>query len=164
MPDLKDRNTAHDAWLEHAIALSRQHMQANDGGPFGAVIVRNDQLIAEGYNCVTSSFDPTAHAEIVAIRRACEKLQSFDLSGCVLYSSCEPCPMCLGATYWSRVDALYFANTRHDAAAINFDDALIYRELQLDPHARKLPTFHRPHPNAKAVFDEWMNKSDKIRY
>ncbi len=154
-----------DALLARAVELSRAHMESGAGGPFGAVIATRDgRIIAEGWNGVTSGNDPTAHAEVVAIRRACEALGTFDLSGHVIYSSCEPCPMCLGAVYWARLDRLVFANSRVDAAAIGFDDALIYDEIPKPIEARLLPTQHQPTVEAKAVFADWLKKADRIPY
>lgn len=151
--------------LRHAVALSKHHMDAGAGGPFGAVIAdRSGLILAEGFNRVTSANDPTAHAEITAIRRACEALGRFDLSGHVIYSSCEPCPMCLGAIYWARLDRIVYANTRVEAAAIGFDDQLIYDEIGLAPHERSVPATHMPLDAAASVFAEWASKSDKIRY
>jgi tRNA(Arg) A34 adenosine deaminase TadA len=154
-----------DALLARAVNLSRLHMEAGAGGPFGAVIATKDgRIIAEGWNGVTSGNDPTAHAEVVAIRRACAALGTFDLSGHVIYSSCEPCPMCLGAIYWARLDRLVFANSRADAAAIGFDDARIYDEIPKPIEARLLPTVHRPSREATAVFADWLKKADRIPY
>ncbi|MCA3640236.1 MAG: nucleoside deaminase [Methylobacterium sp.] len=154
-----------DALLARAVNLSRLHMEEGAGGPFGAVIATKDgRIIAEGWNGVTSGNDPTAHAEVVAIRRACAALGTFDLSGHVIYSSCEPCPMCLGAIYWARLERLVFANSRADAAAIGFDDARIYDEIPKPIEARLLPTVHRPSREATAVFAEWLKKADRIPY
>jgi tRNA(Arg) A34 adenosine deaminase TadA len=151
--------------LQHAVALSREHMRLGAGGPFGAVIVDGTgKIVSEGWNCVTSSNDPTAHAEVTAIRRACEALGRFDLAGHVIYSSCEPCPMCLAAIYWARLDRLVFANSRDEAAAIGFDDAAIYAEIPKPIEARSIPTTHLPSVEAKAVFAEWMAKADRIAY
>jgi guanine deaminase len=151
-------------WLTHAIDLSRRHMQANAGGPFGAVIVRNDTLLAEGWNQVTSAADPTAHAEVVAIRAACRTLGSFSLAGCVLYTSCEPCPMCLAAAYWARVDRIVFAAGRADAAAIGFDDAFIYEQIALPVEQRSLPMQQALRDDAVQVFRMWQQKADKTPY
>ncbi len=151
-------------FLAKAAALSRSGMEAGSGGPFGAVIVKNGQIIAEGWNEVTSTKDPTAHAEVVAIRRACQALDAFSLEGAVIYSSCEPCPMCLSAIYWARLDRLIFANTRDQAAAVGFDDAFLYEEVPKPPLARSLPTEHRPLPEAEAVFAAWADKADKTSY
>lgn len=154
-----------EALLARAVQLSRLHMEEGAGGPFGAVIATKDgRIIAEGWNGVTSGNDPTAHAEMVAIRRACAALGTFDLSGHVIYSSCEPCPMCLGAVYWARLERLVFANSRADAAAIGFDDARIYDEIPKPIEARLLPTVHRPSREATAVFAEWLKKVDRIPY
>lgn len=150
--------------MARAIALSREKMREGLGGPFGAVIVKDNAVIAEGFNLVTSSHDPTAHAEVVAIRNAAEKLQTHDLSGLEIYSSCEPCPMCLAAIYWARLDRLYFANNRADAAAIGFDDAVIYEQISLPLQARTLPCIHTPSPAASAIFQEWQDKPDKTPY
>ncbi len=157
----------HHSAKEHlrcAIQLSAEKMRANIGGPFGAVIVRRGEVIAEGFNQVTSSNDPTAHAEIVAIRAACEKLGSFSLIGCEIYSSCEPCPMCLASIYLARLDALYFSNTRQEAAAIGFDDEFLYREIPRPITERKIPTRRIKLDEAIAVFDEWRIKPDKVMY
>lgn len=151
--------------LQQAVALSREHMRKGSGGPFGAVITdRSGKIISEGWNCVTSSNDPTAHAEVTAIRRACADLGRFDLAGHVIYSSCEPCPMCLAAIYWARLDRLVFANSRDEAAAIGFDDAAIYAEIPKHIEARSIPTTHLPSDEARAVFAEWMEKADRIAY
>src|SRR5215471_21434342 len=128
--------------MRRAVALSAEKMRAGLGGPFGCVIARNGEIIAEGSNHVTSANDPTAHAEVVAIREACRKLGTFSLEGCELYTSCEPCPMCLGAIYWARLDRVYYANTRVDAAAIGFDDAAIYREFGKPIDGRAVPFIH----------------------
>jgi guanine deaminase len=151
-------------FLLRAIELSRERMEAGLGGPFGAVIVRDGVIIAEGWNEVTSSCDPTAHAEVTAIRRACTAVGDFSLRGATLYSSCEPCPMCLAATYWARVDRLVYANTRSQAAAIGFDDEFLYGEMPKDPAERSLPTNHLPLSEAEHVFDLWSRKTDKIAY
>jgi guanine deaminase len=153
-----------DHWLQRAIDLSLQYMQANVGGPFGAVIVRGDQLVAEGWNQVTSSVDPTAHAEVVAIRHACKALGNFSLAGCVLYTSCEPCPMCLAAAYWARIDRIVFAAGRNDAAAIGFDDAFIYDQLPLPIDARSLPMQQALRDDAVKVFQMWQQKMDRMPY
>ena len=151
-------------WLRRAIELSRDGMAADKGGPFGAVIVKDGTLLSEGSNQVTSDLDPTAHAEVVAIRRACRAVGDFSLAGCVLYTSCEPCPMCLSAAYWARVDRIVFAAQRDDAAAAGFDDAHIYRELALDPGDRSVPMVTLLRDEAKAVFAEWIEKEDRIPY
>ena len=150
--------------MRRAIALSRERMEAGDGGPFGAVVVRQGRIVGEGNNCVTTANDPTAHAEMVAIREACRTLDSFSLEGCDIYSSCEPCPMCLAAIYWARIGHLYFANSRADAARIDFDDDLIYREVALPIEDRSLPATRLLADEARAVFDEWLVKPDKVPY
>jgi len=134
------------------------------GGPFGCVIVKDDKIIAEGSNKVTFSNDPTAHAEIVAIRVACKKLNTFNLSGCDLYASCEPCPMCLSAIYWSHVDNIFYANTREDAKKINFDDSLIYSEISKKNEDRKIPIKQMLRDEALKAFEIWNKKTDKIEY
>lgn len=151
-------------FLLRAVELSRERMEQGLGGPFGAVLVRDGEIIAEGWNEVTSSLDPTAHAEVTAIRRACQAVGDFALQGATLYSSCEPCPMCLAATYWARIGRLVYANTRGQAAAIGFDDEFLYGEIPKDPAERSLPTQHMPLPEAERVFDLWRDKPDKIAY
>ena len=151
-------------FLNKSIELSRKNIIENVGGPFGAIITKNGKVIAEGSNQVTSTNDPTAHAEMVAIRKACQALNTFDLEGCEIYSSCEPCPMCLSAIYWARLDKIYFANSRQDAANIGFDDDFIYQEIPKPLESRKLSCVHVSSEDAKSVFQEWQNKSDKIEY
>lgn len=151
-------------FLKKSIELSRKNILDNVGGPFGAIITKDGKVIAEGSNQVTSSNDPTAHAEMVAIRKACQTLQTFDLAGCEIYSSCEPCPMCLSAIYWARLDKIYFANSRQDAASIGFDDDFIYQEIPKTLETRSLPCEHVVSAEAKTVFKEWMDKVDKIQY
>ena len=146
-----------------AINLSIESVN-NNGGPFGCVIVKNNKIIAEGYNKVTSSNDPTAHGEIVAIRNACNNLKTFNLSGTKLYSSCEPCPMCLSAIYWSHIDKVFFGNTRNDASKIGFDDNFIYEEFSKDLSSRKIPLIQILEIKAKKAFSLWEQKSDKIKY
>jgi len=153
-----------DDFMRRAIALSREKMDAGAGGPFGAVIVADGRIIAEGWNQVTSANDPTAHAEIVAIRAACAALDRFSLEGCEIYASCEPCPMCLAAIYWARLDRLYFANDRDDAARIGFDDDAIYREVALPIAARSIPTARLLPAEGRAALDAWEQKTDKVRY
>ena len=150
--------------LQRAIELATRGMDSGEGGPFGCVIVKNGTIIAEGYNRVTSENDPTAHAEIVAIRKACEALGSFQLTGCDLYTSCEPCPMCLGAIYWARPDHVYYAATRQDAAEAGFDDDFIYEELAISPEKRNIPFIKVDMNQAKQPFLLWSQKSDKIEY
>ncbi len=152
------------AFIERAVALSREHMERGHGGPFGAVIVKAGAIIAEGWNEVTSTNDPTAHAEIVAIRRACARLGTFSLASATIYASCEPCPMCLAAVYWARLDRLVFAQTREQAAAIGFDDALIYDEVAKPLTHRLLPVRHLPLASADAAFRAWTEKGDRIPY
>jgi guanine deaminase len=151
-------------FMQRALDLALERMRANKGGPFGAVIVRNSEVVAEGWNEVTSTNDPTAHAEVVAIRRACARLDTFDLSDCEIYASCEPCPMCLGAIYWARFRTLYYANTRQEAAQIGFDDEFIYREIPLDPATRSIPGVHLRTAQSHVPFAEWAVKPDKIKY
>lgn len=151
-------------FLERAIELSKQGMESNDGGPFGCVIVLNDEIIGEGNNMVTSSNDPTAHAEIVAIRNACKKLNSYQLTNCIIFTSCEPCPMCLGAIYWARPQKVIYANTREEAAAIEFDDDFIYHEINAEVAKRKIPFIHAPHPKATEIFETWKNWEGKQKY
>jgi tRNA(Arg) A34 adenosine deaminase TadA len=151
-------------FMGEAIRLSVEKMREGRGGPFGAVIVRDGQIISQGWNEVTSANDPTAHAEIMAIREACRKLGTFRLDGCELYASCEPCPMCLSAIYWARLGRLYFAATRQDAAAAGFDDELLYREIPLPFEQRQLVTRQCLREPALAAFAEWRDKADKIPY
>lgn len=151
-------------FMKKAISLSKTHMLKGHGGPFGAVIVRNGKVVAEGWNEVTSSNDPTAHAEVTAIRKASQKLKNFDLSDCEIYTSCEPCPMCLAAIYWARISKIYYANTREDAAKINFDDDFLYKEIKKDLHQRALPISQMGRPEALKVFKLWQSKQDKISY
>ncbi len=150
--------------MRRAVALSAEKMRAGLGGPFGAIIARDGKIIAEGHNQVTFGNDPTAHAEVVAIRAACRQLGSFSLQGCEMYSSCEPCPMCLGAIYWARLDRVYYANTRSDAAAIGFDDDHIYREFDKPIDGRVVPFIQLGSEEARQIFQEWLEKPDKIPY
>ena len=151
-------------FMREAIRLSIQMMRRGKGGPFGAVVVRGNRVVGRGCNEVTSGNDPTAHAEIVAIRDACRRLKTFQLEGCDLYTSCEPCPMCLSAMYWARLRSVYYGNTRRDAARIAFDDDFIYREVALPIRKRKLVMKQLLRDEALAAFVEWENKPDKIRY
>ncbi len=160
----KNQFDQHQQFLLEAIKEARKGMKAGKGGPFGAVIVKNGKIIARGCNQVTSTNDPTCHAEVDAIRKACAKLKSFELKDCVIYSSCEPCPMCLGAIYWARPKALYFAADRLRAAASNFDDALIYKEVPLPSGKRSLPTVQIKLSGRNEPFDEWDAKQDKTEY
>ena len=150
--------------MSKAVECSHHGMTHNYGGPFGAVVVKDNTVVATGWNNVTSSNDPTAHAEVTAIRNACKKLNTFDLSGCELYTSCEPCPMCLSAIYWARIDKIYYANTRKDAAKINFDDDFIYNEIPLALDKRKIPMEQIGREEAIKVFEEWAQKTDKTEY
>lgn len=152
------------AFMLEAIRLSREGMERNDGGPFGCVIVKDGMIVGRGNNRVTSSNDPTAHAEVVAIREACQTLNSFQLDGCELYTSCEPCPMCLGAIYWARPEKVYYACTREDAARVGFDDDFIYAELQKELRDRSIPVQQLMREDALLVFQDWMLKADKIKY
>lgn len=149
--------------MREAIRLSVDNVR-NGGGPFGAVIARDGKIVTTGVNRVTPDCDPTAHAEVSAIRAACKELGTFDLSGCEIYSSCEPCPMCLGAIYWAHLDKLYFGNNKHDAAEIGFDDAFIYEELDLKPADRRLPSEVLLPDEAISAFNDWKNKADKVEY
>ena len=149
--------------MMRAIELSENSVK-NGGGPFGAVIARQGEIVAEGSNCVTLHNDPTAHAEVTAIRNATQKLGTFDLSGCEIYTSCEPCPMCLGAIYWAHLDKIYYANNRKDAARIGFDDDFIYQELELKPEDRKKPSEVFLQSEARKAFDMWQDKTDKTEY
>lgn len=150
-------------FMRKAIELSKENIK-NNGGPFGAVIVKGGEIIATGVNRVTDSCDPTAHAEVSAIREATQKLQTFDLSGCEIYSSCEPCPMCLGAIYWARLDKLYYGNTQEDAKEIGFDDSFIYDELKLAPDERQLPSEKFLREEAIEAFKQWMKTENKTEY
>ena len=151
-------------FMREAIRLSFETMQNNTGGPFGAVIVKDGKIIARGFNRVVSTNDPTAHAEIVAIREACEVLKDFQLTGCEIYTSCEPCPMCLAAIYWARPDKVYYANSKSDAAGIGFDDQFIYDEINMDFSKRKIPLVRLMEDEALAAFNEWSSKEDKTKY
>lgn len=150
--------------MAEAIALSRTGMEANHGGPFGCIIVKGNEIVGRGNNKVTSSNDPTAHAEVVAIRDACKNLQSHQLEGCEVYTSCEPCPMCLGAIYWARPEKIYFANTRQDAAEIGFDDSMIYDEMAAGIAERKIPILPLGREDALKVFQGWQAKGDRKAY
>jgi tRNA(Arg) A34 adenosine deaminase TadA len=154
----------HAKFLSRAVEISGERMRAGDGGPFGAVIVKDGKVIAEGHNQVTSANDPTAHAEVVAIREACVALSRFDLSGCVIYASCEPCPMCLAAIYWARLEQVYYTNTREDAARIGFDDAAIYEEIGKPIGQRTIPMTRIDLSEAEAIFEEWLQMEDRVSY
>lgn len=164
-----DGETARDfhlTCLREAIRLSIENVERGSGGPFGAVVVKDGAIIGYGANAVTVTNDPTAHAEIVAIRRACSRLATFTLEGCTLYTSCEPCPMCLSAAYWARMDAIYYAATQDDAAAVGFDDAFLYRELALPLSARHLPMHlvREAEEMAKSAFTLWQQVETKTPY
>jgi guanine deaminase len=150
--------------MERAIALSLENVRAGSGGPFAALVVRNGSVVAEGTNQVTATLDPTAHAEVVAIRRACQVLKNFQLSDCELYTTCEPCPMCMGAIYWARFAKVYYANTRADAAKIGFDDSFIYDQLLLPLEARKIPMIPMMRDQALEAFREWGKSPNKAEY
>lgn len=157
-------NEQDETFLRKAIALAREGMERSDGGPFGCVIVKDGQVLGSGNNRVTSSNDPTAHAEVVAIRDACANLGTYQLDGCTVYTSCEPCPMCLGALYWARPARIVYAATRADAADAGFDDQLIYDELPLPPQQRKFPMEQRLGTEAAALFSAWKAMGTKLTY
>lgn len=164
LPDSPELRAQRAAFMRRAIDLSQQKMDENCGGPFGAVIVKNGKIVGEGWNQVTSTNDPTAHAEMVAIRNATQALGDYQLNGCEIYTSCEPCPMCLSALYWARIDRVFFGNTREDAGRIGFDDDFIYRELAQPDEKRSLPVSMFLRDEARIVFDNWMKKTDKTPY
>lgn len=151
-------------FMKRAIELAVENVRLERGGPFGAVIVRDGVIVAEGYNVVTSSCDPTAHAEVTAIRRACAALGSFHLGGCEIYTSCEPCPMCLGAIYWAHLDRIYFGCTHTDAAGAGFDDSAIYQEMRLPLTARRIPIVGMDRDSAMEAFDAWKVSNERVRY
>lgn len=151
-------------FMREAIKCSLEGMNSNAGGPFGAVIVKDGEIIAKGWNKVTSTNDPTAHAEVTVIREACKKLGTFDLTGCEIYTSCEPCPMCLSACYWAGLKKIYYGNTRKDAADINFDDDFIYKEIPLPMEDRTIPMEQVNREEAIKAFEEWLKKQDKVEY
>ncbi len=150
--------------MARAISLAANNVNSNNGGPFGAVVVKDGKIVGEGGNKVTVHNDPTAHAEIVAIRQAAKNLGTFDLSGCEIYASCEPCPMCLGAIYWSHIDRLFYAATKDDAAKANFDDSFIYAEIAKPKDQRQLQSVQLMREDAVKVFDEWIETEDKTPY
>jgi tRNA(Arg) A34 adenosine deaminase TadA len=150
--------------MKEAISLSQSGCMNNEGGPFGCVIVKDDVIVGRGNNKVICNNDPTAHAEINAIRDACKNLNRFQLEDCEIYTSCEPCPMCLGAIYWARPKVVYYANNRKDAAAIGFDDSMIYEEMNLELEKRKIPVIPLGRDEAIKVFEEWANKNNRISY
>jgi tRNA(Arg) A34 adenosine deaminase TadA len=153
-----------NSFMARAIQLSLDNVVSGQGGPFGAVVVKNDRIVAEGVNRVTSANDPTAHAEVVAIRKACAELGVFELSDCEIYTSCEPCPMCLGAIYWARLARIYFANLAEDASKIGFDDSFIYHEFGRPFPLRSIPMIQMMREQALAAFCAWQEKPNKIRY
>lgn len=153
----------HETFMKRAIELAQNSVK-NGGGPFGAVIVKGGEIVAEGSNCVTLDNDPTAHAEVTTIRKACKALNTFDLSGCVVYTSCEPCPMCLSAIYWARMDAIYYGCTKEDAKEIDFDDSFIYDEIALKPEKRSIPSEEIFRAEALSAFKMWDEKEDKTEY
>jgi guanine deaminase len=154
----------HEHFMREAIRLSEEGVRSGKGGPFGCVIVRAGKVVARGSNKVTSTCDPTAHAEVVAIREACRELSTFQLTDCTLYASCEPCPMCLSAIYWARIPKIFYANTRRDAAAIGFDDDFIYQQIPLAPEKRTIPMEPLLRGEAQKAFQEWAAKADKVKY
>lgn len=154
----------HTHFLQQAVALAADNVETGVGGPYGAVIVKDNQVIAASGNKVTQNVDPTAHAEIMAIRLACAKLNSFQLTDCILYTSCEPCPMCLGAIYWARLATVYFACSRHDAAEAKFDDSFIYDQIAISPAERSIAMHHVKIPNDVRPFEVWLEKVDKVPY
>jgi guanine deaminase len=158
------KNLMENPFMMRAIQLSIENVRLGRGGPFGAVVVKDDHILAEGSNQVTSRNDPTAHAEILAMRAACSKLGVFELHGCEIYTSCEPCPMCLGAIYWARLSRIYFANAAADASRIGFDDSLIYREIPLPPAQRAIPMIQMMREQALSAFHAWQEKPNKIVY
>ncbi|KRT16194.1 guanine deaminase [Pedobacter ginsenosidimutans] len=164
MKDQINMNNQHQEYMRMAIELSVQNVSESIGGPFGAVVVKDGRLIAKSANKVTSTNDPTAHAEVSAIRLACTELNSFDLSGCVIYTSCEPCPMCLGAIYWARIDKIYYANTKADAEHIGFSDKFIYEELDKPMENRSLPVIQLMRDEALSAFRLWETSPMRIEY
>jgi tRNA(Arg) A34 adenosine deaminase TadA len=154
----------HEKFMRRAIELARSGMDGGAGGPFGCIVVKDGEIVGEGNNQVTSTNDPTAHAEVVAIREACRSLETFQLEGCEIYTSCEPCPMCLGAIYWARPAAIYFAGTQADAAEAGFDDEHFYTQLALANAERELPLQNLLRNEARRVFSEWIAKPDKVEY
>jgi tRNA(Arg) A34 adenosine deaminase TadA len=151
-------------FMRQAIELGLRNVRESSGGPFAALVVRQDEIISRGTNQVTAMNDPTAHAEIVAIRNACAALRNFQLTGCEIYTTCEPCPMCLGAIFWSRPAKVFYASTKEDAAAIGFDDSLIYSQITQPPPQRRIPMLQILRDEALVSFREWEKKPDKVRY
>lgn len=156
--------STHSEFLQRAIDLASDNVKSGEGGPYGALLVKDNRIIAASGNKVTSSLDPTAHAEIMTIRLACRALNDFQLTGCVLYTSCEPCPMCLGAIYWARLDKVYYACSREDASSAGFDDGFIYDEISLAPEKRNIPMFNLKQNNDLEPFELWNAKTDKVLY
>lgn len=156
--------TREEKYMMEAITLSKKAIENNEGGPFGCIVVKDDQIIGRGNNKVIIENDPTAHAEVIAIRDACKNLGTFQLDGCEIYTSCEPCPMCLGAIYWARPKIVYYANTRDDAASVGFDDSMIYDEIKCDNEERKIPLVNLCRKDAFSVFKNWADKNDKSLY
>jgi tRNA(Arg) A34 adenosine deaminase TadA len=163
LPEREDFSLEDRRFMQMAIELSIANIDSG-GGPFGAVIVRNGKVVAKGANRVVPDNDPTAHAEVVAIRNACRELKTYDLSGCVVYTSCEPCPMCLSALYWAGIERICYANTKRDAAAIDFDDSFIYDQLRLDYDRRSIQCEHFMRNEALEAFRKWEDKVDKVEY
>lgn len=161
---IENRADQPEEFMREAIRLSVENVESGHGGPFGAVVVKGSEIIGRGVNQVTAMNDPTAHAEVIAIREACSHLGSFQLNGCEIYTSCEPCPMCLGAIYWARPDKVYYANTKIDAAEINFDDQFIYREIEKPFEQRKLFTQQLLRHEALKAFTAWKESADKKEY
>ncbi len=151
-------------FMQRAIDLSKKAVESNMGGPFGCVVVKNGEIIAEGHNSVTGTNDPTAHAEVVAIRNACKVLNTFQLDECIIYTSCEPCPMCFGAIYWARPKKVFYGCTRQDAAEIDFDDQFVYDELDKEIRARKIEFVNLMRNDANEIFKSWAEKNDKVKY
>jgi tRNA(Arg) A34 adenosine deaminase TadA len=156
--------TREEEFMMEAIALSNKAIDNYEGGPFGCIVVKNNVIIGQGHNKVLAENDPTSHAEIVAIRDACHTLGTYQLDGCEIYSSCEPCPMCLGAIYWARPKIVFYANSRYDAASIGFDDSMIYEEMGIDHDSRKIPVINLCRKDAFAVFERWVDRQDKTLY
>jgi tRNA(Arg) A34 adenosine deaminase TadA len=150
--------------MKEAIELAKKNLQNGDGGPFGAVVVKDGQIVGRGYNRVVSTNDPTAHAEVNAIRDACKNLNSFHLTGCEIYTSCEPCPMCLGTIYWSRIEKIFYAADRNHATQAGFDDSFIYDEINIDPAKRSIPSIQLLERESEAVFNTWIKLDNKIEY
>lgn len=160
---MKEQLEAQTKYMKKAILWAKKSV-TKGGGPFGAVIVKDGVIVAQGHNCVTLNNDPTAHAEVTVIRKACKKLNTFDLSGCEIYTSCEPCPMCLAAIYWARINKIYYGCTKSDAKDIGFDDSFIYDQIDLKPEKRSIPTTNILHKEALEAFKMWDNKEDKVEY